>query len=403
MKLADQSGVDAFLTKPVSPSTMLDTLLGVLGREQVFRETPAGDTLQQPLPGFAGARILLVEDNEINREVATELLHSLQLQVDEAINGEEAVAMVQQHHYDCVLMDIQMPVMDGLEAARQIRALAQRPDGERFATLPIIAMTAMAMEQDAERCRAAGMNAHVSKPIDPNVLSGTLSTWIGQQPGSRSRVPGAAPSRSRPAALPENLLALQSLNVPDGLRRIGGRLEPYLKQLRRFREHYPNSVSELQRILHEQGPKAAEAYCHALKGVSGNIGAEALFGSLSALDRELKQGIVPTPASFETLQQRLLQLLHDIEQAIAVSPPVVEQSRSLSTDEIRARIDRLRLALHMDFGAVENLVLELNQGLFGTPLQADMESISRKIDNFELETAIAELDALHARLPLTDA
>ena len=134
-----------------------------------------------PTPALSGARLLLVEDNDINREFATELLLSEGLAVEEAINGAEAVTKVQTGDYDAVLKDIQMPVLDGLEATRQIRALAA-PGGERFATLPIIAMTALAMAGDAEKTRAAGMNDHVTKPVNPELLMAALARWV-RRPG----------------------------------------------------------------------------------------------------------------------------------------------------------------------------------------------------------------------------
>jgi CheY-like chemotaxis protein len=117
-----------------------------------------------------GARLLLVEDNDINREFATELLHRMNTVVDCAENGQEALALVQARHYDAVLMDIQMPVMDGLEASRRIRALGKQAGGERFRTLPIIAMTALAMARDEQQSLAAGMNDHITKPVSPERL-----------------------------------------------------------------------------------------------------------------------------------------------------------------------------------------------------------------------------------------
>lgn len=120
----------------------------------------------------------MVEDNDINREFAIELLRSEGIEVDAAINGNEALEKVQQRDCDAVLMDIQMPVMDGLEAARRIRGLAEMPGGERFARLPIIAMTALAMARNAEQRRAADMNDHVTKPIAPDQLMAALSRWI---------------------------------------------------------------------------------------------------------------------------------------------------------------------------------------------------------------------------------
>ncbi len=189
IRLAEQAGVDGFLIKPVSPSTLLDTILPVLGRARIFGTDEQHRGGKAELAGsgqLAGARLLLVEDNEINREFATELLRSEGIEVEAAENGQVAIDMVRRQDYDAVLMDVQMPVMDGLEATRRIRALAETPDGARFAALPIIAMTALAMAQDAERSNAAGMNDHVTKPIAPDQLMATLAKWV-RLPAERAR------------------------------------------------------------------------------------------------------------------------------------------------------------------------------------------------------------------------
>ena len=228
---------------------------------------------------LAGARVLLVEDNAINREFARELLRSEGLEVDEAVDGLEALEHVRQRDYDAVLMDIQMPVMDGYESTRRIRALADEPGGEHFARLPIIAMTALAMAHDSERSQAAGMNDHVSKPIAPDHLMRVLAHWIERSPGPR---PPPAP---RPGIedLPAELRALSRLDAREGVRRIGGRVEPYRKQLRRFRQHYAGAIDELERLLQTSGPARAEEHCHALKGVAGNLGATAFHEQLHVI------------------------------------------------------------------------------------------------------------------------
>jgi len=170
LKKAEETGIENVLVKPVTSSTLFDTTLSVLSAESETRDdagtTPSLDTVRT-----RGTRVLLVEDNEINQEVAIGQLEDAEIAVDLAENGEIAVRMVQNKDYDLVLMDMQMPVMDGIEATRVIRA------DPRFNSLPIIAMTANAMAADRDRCLEAGMNDHIAKPIDPEQLFRVLLRW----------------------------------------------------------------------------------------------------------------------------------------------------------------------------------------------------------------------------------
>jgi signal transduction histidine kinase/CheY-like chemotaxis protein/HPt (histidine-containing phosphotransfer) domain-containing protein len=401
IRLAEQAGVDGFLIKPVSPSTLLDTILSVLGRGRVLGGEAGGRRPVAPdlaVSGrLAGARLLLVEDNEINREFAVELLRGEGIEVDEAENGERAIAMVREREYDAVLMDIQMPVMDGLEAAHRIRALADAPDGARFAQLPIIAMTALAMAQDAEKSAAAGMNDHVSKPIMPDRLMAVLAQWVNL-PADRPAAPRpAAPSQAE--ELPAELLALASLDAHEGIRRIGGKVEAYRKQLRRFREHYAAAVDELRRLVAEQGAKSAEEYCHALKGVSGNLGAHALYEKVAAVDDRLKQGVPPDGAALDELEALLRQVMREIDGlAVTSMPAPVPAAAPLAVDAVRELLGRLAHALEYDLGAVEPVLAELRGGVAGTPLEPEVAAVAALADGFDIDGAQARLRQLAASL-----
>jgi two-component system, sensor histidine kinase and response regulator len=174
LKQAEDTGIENVLVKPVTSSTLFDTTLSVLGASQ----QSSGEDYLAPILDTArtrGARVLLVEDNEINQEVAILQLEDAEVAVDVADNGEIAVRMVKEKAYDLVLMDMQMPVLDGIEATKVIRT------DPRFETLPIIAMTANAMVADRNRCLDAGMNDHIAKPIDPDQLFKVLLRWTGRR------------------------------------------------------------------------------------------------------------------------------------------------------------------------------------------------------------------------------
>ena len=195
---AEEAGADAFLMKPVNQSVLFDTIMGVFGHGARFKSlSPAqGSSEPEGMHRIRGARILLAEDNEINRQIAVELLEKAGMAVDVVTNGIEAVAAVDRSSYDLVFMDIQMPEMDGFTATREIRRLKKTDVAE----LPIIAMTAHAMAGDREKSLDAGMNDHVTKPIDPSLLLRTLLRWI--RPGDR--------------ALPENFVPLSKV-LEEGL------------------------------------------------------------------------------------------------------------------------------------------------------------------------------------------
>ena len=397
-RLAEQAGVDGFLIKPVSPSTLLDTTLSVLGRGRLLdaSESPRthAPTVAAPTQ-LAGARVLLVEDNAINREFASELLRSVGLLVDEAVDGQAAVAQVQQADYDAVLMDIQMPELDGLEATRRIRALAATaPDGERFAQLPIIAMTALAMAQDTERSRAAGMNDHVSKPINPAHLFQVLAHWIG-----RPLAPDAPADRD-PVPLPPELARLTTLNVREGVHRIGGRVDAYRKQLARFRQHYTEASATLERLLITAPLSEAEAYCHALKGLVGNLGATQLYDQLNQLDEQLKRNQCPPAAALQPLHHQWARLIDEIatlEQAtdaLAAAPAAAPLTR----EQLQTVVAHLLQALSYDLGAVEPLLAQLRAGAPDATVAAAVAAIAEQFEVFAIDDALALTHALRTRL-----
>jgi CheY-like chemotaxis protein/HPt (histidine-containing phosphotransfer) domain-containing protein len=396
--LAEQAGVDGLLVKPASPSTLLDTTMFVLGRGRLLAQggepPPLGLASLRSGTHLAGMRLLLVEDNDINREFAGELLRSEDIEVDVAVNGQEAVERVQQRDYDVVLMDIQMPVMDGLEATKRIRALARSAGGERFAKLPIIAMTALAMSQDAENSRLAGMNDHINKPVEPDRLWEILRKWAPPAQSSKAAPAADAPVRDEE----RDLLALASLDARRGIARIGGKPDAYRKQLRRFREHYAGVVDELQRLLVEQGLEEAERCCHSLKGVSGIIGANALHEKVGEIDDGLKRGKAPEPGELRELQARLSAVMADID-SLDHSPIQAKQGGAKIDDaELEIRLLQLVQAIEHDLGAVEPLLAGMQSGLHGSPWEPALHVIAKHIDSFELDEALVQIGQLQSQL-----
>lgn len=378
MKLIDSVNISDLLIKPVSPSTLLDSILSVLGQRPIHNGNKANTENQ--LGNYRGIHLLLVEDNEINREVAGELLRSMNITLEEAVNGEEAVKMVQQRDYDGVLMDVQMPIMDGLEATRRIRALAQLPDCERFLSLPIIAMTAMAMVQDAEECKRAGMTDYIAKPIVPELLSSILQKWLLSKPPDTSQ---------NFINQQQNPRKLENFDVTKGVHRVGGNVEAYFKQLHRFREHYANAVDELQHFLTNQQIDAAEAYCHSFKGVCGMLDATELFAYVTEIDNELKKNELPDSAKLEKLKGLLNNALDEID---ALPVPIELQKEStvatpLNTEQLLLKLTELECLLVNDIGSAEKLLAELHTTLISTEIEKSLTEIATKLEIFEVDEA----------------
>jgi two-component system sensor histidine kinase/response regulator len=248
-------------------------LLGSTLRER--RETAETSSRSvESQAGIRGASILLVEDNDFNQDVATEILGSAGCTVALAADGAEAVRKVQEADYDLVLMDVQMPVMDGMTATREIR---KQP---RFAALPIIAMTANAMKEDREQCIAAGMNDYIMKPIDPDAMFAVLRKYYAM--GTRDPASSLATAlQSEGVEIP----AIPGIDTEGGLRRVLGNKNLYLDLLRRYSEGQRDAASRVREALAGGDAIVAERLAHTLKGVSGNIGiveAQAVAGELEA-------------------------------------------------------------------------------------------------------------------------
>jgi PAS domain S-box-containing protein len=272
---------DAVLAKPVMPAAFLETCSAVLeGRSVIESRGKRLDAAVSERPAqLQGVRVLLVEDNVINQELALELLRDAGMVVSVAVHGAEAISMLERHEFDLVLMDCQMPVLDGYEATREIR---KRPE---WARLPIIALTANAMASDQRKAIASGMNDHIAKPIDVAAMFQTISRWAGVSQVPPPHLPDAA------QPLPERLLSLPGIDVATGLSRTDGNEKLYRRLLLRFREaqrDFPDAFRESRR---RGDAGAATRLAHDLRAVAGTLGAMAVEQETRALELACRDGV----------------------------------------------------------------------------------------------------------------
>jgi two-component system sensor histidine kinase/response regulator len=268
VQLAQQAGVDVFVNKPVSPSTLLNAVMQALSGREPKADLVAKSQAPSSVRFAAGAHVLLVEDNPLNREVARELLSAAGVRVTEATNGAEALRLIEERPFHAVLMDVQMPEMDGIEATRRIR------EDTRARDLPVIAMTAHAMAGDRERFLSAGMNDYVAKPIEESELLGVLARWVPLEGGSAAARREAAP-----------LSTLPGLDSATAIRRIGGREDLYRRLLVTFRAQAPGLIAELSGAADRKEREAVRKLAHGLKGVAATIGADEVASSAARLEQ----------------------------------------------------------------------------------------------------------------------
>lgn len=390
---AESAGLEEFLIKPVNASTLFDSVLRVLGENDQAEETHGhNEKLADRIAAIAGSRILVVEDNELNQEVALGLLEGEGFVVDIANNGKEAVNMVSANSYDIVLMDMQMPVMDGLTATREIRKLPQ------FKELAIVAMTANAMDQDIQKCTAAGMNDHVAKPIDPETLFNALLKWI--KPGKESAKSEQSLAKQADAAEADAVHKLQTingLNVQLGLKRVMGKKPLYLNMLRKYVETGIQSLADLEAAVQENDSETAERIAHTLKGTNGNIGASDLQALAERIEKRIKDQsdlniLIAEVAALTEAQTGMVEAIADIISMNRPAPnsgSAAEHEANQPTQALDPKLLEQLIGMLKDNDTQAIIHLEKYAELFKTHFShALYEKINRALLEFDFEQAL---------------
>lgn len=319
---ADNHGLDALLIKPINASVLFDTIMRLLADgADIVKSKPEKESV------WLLGDVLVVEDHEINQAVALELLHSVGIMADTASNGVEAIEAIRQKHYDLVLMDLQMPVMDGLQATAIIR------QDEQHRQLPIIAMTAHAMQGDKVRCLSAGMNDHISKPIDPDAFLQVLKQWLpeGDAPDKQLHTDAAAAFET----------PIVGLDAEWGIRRVGGNRGLYINLLNNFYRKHHGDLDVINNALKACDLDLCRRLVHTLLGVSANLGASDFEKDADEFNQLLKQSLkapetLMTSLQWKRFSESFNDLFNGIKHSGLLSQPEYDKTESDTIDKDRS-------------------------------------------------------------------
>jgi len=361
-------GIEGYLSKPISPSTLYNKIFEV----QNSIEDSLSNTLEETaLQYFDGAKILLVEDNELNQEFALHMLEDRGFIVDIASDGIESLAKVKNNKYDLVLMDIQMPHMDGLEATKHIRKM----NGEYFSKIPIIALSANALLGDKEKSLEVGMNEHITKPIDPVVLFNVLSKYLYSELKDVEKIEN------------ETNISLTKLDttifdVENTLVKLNNSNEVYVKILKQFAHKYESVYDEIYSFVKSKDIESLQIKVHEIKGVCGNIGAKRLFDRLVIMDRLVKKDELPNSQLLAEFKDELSKVMESINK--------LEMKELTSIDFDKEKV--IPLLINLEKNLEEDIVVcdEILQSVLpylGDEYKEFSESLALSIDEFDTDKA----------------
>jgi signal transduction histidine kinase/CheY-like chemotaxis protein/HPt (histidine-containing phosphotransfer) domain-containing protein len=402
--------LDGTLLKPVSPSSLFEAIAGAMSGDFLKSHPTASTTRSHApsvsglgLPSVRGAQVLLAEDNLINQQIAQEILEQAGVLVTVADNGRIAIDKLRSGPFDLVLMDVQMPEMDGYQATATIRS------DPRFEDFPIIAMTAHAMSGDRDRCLAAGMNDYVTKPIDPAQLIRTIARCLGREltppQGAPEAGPSELPGKVQSVELPD---ALEGVNVGEGLRRLGGNRKLYLRLLRDFATAQTKLPEWIRDAVDARDFATALHHVHSLKGTAANLAIAKVAACAGELETMLNvRQLLQFQTKFGELEEALAIVLDSLDQL--TSPPEAVRSdrttpplppapeQALNPAAAREVLARLREQVAAgDLDAADTL-RDLSENC-GSHFQEELKALRQHLDGFNFDEASQVLEALEVRL-----
>src|SRR6516162_2979919 len=385
---AEEMGIEGFLQKPVTPSVLLDTLMNLFSTPGIEKVPASAEKPEHAVPLASGIRVLLVEDNEVNQQVATELLESEGAKVAVASNGAEAVRVLteegQPPAFDVVFMDLQMPGMDGFTATRLVRA---QPHLQK---LPIIAMTAHVMADEVQRCLEAGMNDHVGKPIDPEAFFATLARWTHVHPREARNLPSGAKNGGDEIIL----RALAGVDVAAGLERTAGNKRLYRDLLGQFATRHESTGNRIKEALESGDHNQAEGLAHSLKGVAGNLGINQIFVLAGTLESAIREPHAATKGLIEELTSALdcqIRIIRAAWLADSVGGGKRFDARPAERGEALAAIARLRERLEASAADAPRVFAEMAEILRGTVAAWRLDALGTSVKAFDFDAALSKL------------
>jgi PAS domain S-box-containing protein len=393
--LVQGAQIKTVLTKPVTPSTLLDAIGETLGRGLVSHDKGSlgrSKSADEAASKLRGAKILLVEDNDINQELALELLANGGINADLATNGQEALDKLAINSYDGVLMDLQMPIMDGYKATYEIRKQ------ECFKDLPVIAMTANAMAGDKEKVLEAGMNDHIAKPINVRDMFTTMAKWITpSQPADEIKPTPSTTSAQETEPLPD----LPGIDTKAGLATTQNNMKLYRRLLTKFGAGQSQFEDEIKSALDQEDLETATRIAHTLKGVAGNLGAKSVQEAArfleQACDERVDRGEIDT-----LLQDTLHELNPVLEGLTALNTKQHNQSTPtkslINLDQIKLVIEKIREKLKDDDSEAVDDIEELEPLLAGTAFEASVRMVGKQINGYDFDAALETLEKMDTAL-----
>lgn len=386
---------DAALVKPINPSSLFDALMEAFGQEELkFLRGKENNSDSTDDIDFTALKILLVEDNIINQEVAKGILEQYNPQITVADNGKIALDMINEASFDIVLMDMQMPVMDGITATKKIREI------DAFANLPILAMTANAMKKDVDQCIDAGMNGHISKPIDVKELIIAIEYWTSD----KSKI-----IRSATKNISKNTINITDnehsstidpliLDSNEGIQRIGGNSTAYWKVISAFTNTKIIAIDNIRKYINEENRDEVELFAHSLRGAAANLSAKGLAIMAGNLEEQARTNKVMDIKLLDKIEQCLIEIETYIPNKKEESPPKEYTNTFVgyTPKEFRIELEQLNILLqNFDTQAID-FISGINEN--SKNMNIDLSDVEDAIQKFEYESATKKLEVVINKL-----